>query len=304
MKQSLLTFSKRLLQIQCLLLVTSASFANSVACFNSNMGAFCIELFESHTPITTANFLTYINNGSYTNGVFHRSVSGFVVQGGGQRVVDNGTEKFLVAVTTLPPIKNEFKISNTRGTVAMAKLPDIPDSATSQWFVNLADNSANLDIQNGGFTVFGRVIFDGMVVFDAIARLPKSVGNFPFIDSISPQPSVNNRVQITDITVKNPTGVFHENIASFAVDIGDGTVAEVELKLINSDADLLFELDPESIKILPAKPANVATFLPQSGEVTIPGLLINQTTMANNIRMELVNTQPYQFVLKSYELSN
>ena len=304
MKQRLLTFSKRLLQIQCLLLVTSASFANSVACFNSNMGAFCIELFESHTPITTANFLTYINNGSYTNGVFHRSISGFVVQGGGQRIVDNGTEKSLVAVTTLPPIKNEFKISNTRGTVAMAKLPDIPDSATSQWFVNLADNSANLDIQNGGFTVFGRVIFDGMVVFDAIARLPKSVGNFPFIDSISPQPSVNNRVQITDITVKNPTGVFHENIASFAVDIGDGTVAEVKLKLINSDADLLFELDSESIKFLPAKPTNVATFLPQSGLVSIPSIMINQTTMANNIRMELANTQPYQFVLKSYELSN
>ena len=186
----------------------------------------------------------------------------------------------------------------------MAKLPDIPDSATSQWFVNLADNSANLDIQNGGFTVFGRVIFDGMVVFDAIARLPKSVGNFPFIDSISPQPSVNNRVQITDITVKNPTGVFHENIASFAVDIGDGTVAEVKLKLINSDADLLFELDSESIKFLPAKPTNVATFLPQSGLVSIPSIMINQTTMANNIRMELVNTQPYQFVLKSYELSN
>lgn len=304
MKQSALTFSKRLLQVQCLLLVTSASFANSVACFNSNMGAFCIELFESHTPITTANFLTYINNGSYTNSVFHRSEPGFVIQGGGLRVVDNGTEKSLVAVTTLPSIKNEFKISNTRGTVAMAKLPDIPDSATSQWFVNLADNSAKLDIQNGGFTVFGRVIFDGMAVFDAIARLLKSVGNFPFIDSISPQPSVNNRVQITDITVKKPTGVFHENIASFAVDIGDGTVAEVKLKLVNSDADLLFELDPESIKILPAKPANVATFLPQSGEVTIPGLLINQTTMANNIRMELVNTQPYQFVLKSYELSN
>ncbi|MCC8996653.1 MAG: peptidylprolyl isomerase [Nitrosomonas sp.] len=304
MKQCLLTFSKRLLQIQCLLLVTSASFANSVACFNSNMGAFCIELFESHTPITTANFLTYINNGSYTNGVFHRSVFGFVVQGGGYRIVDNGTEKTLVAVTTLPQIKNEFKISNTRGTVAMAKLPDIPDSATSQWFVNLADNSKNLDFQNGGFTVFGRVVFDGMAVFDAIATLPKSGGGFPFIDSISPQPSVNNLVQISDVTVKNPTGVFHENIASFAVDIGDGTVAEVKLKLINSDADLLFELDSESIKILPAKPTNVATFLPQSGLVSIPSIMINQTTMANNIRMELVNTQPYQFVLKNYELSN
>jgi len=304
MKQSLLTFSKKLLQVQCLLLVTSASFANSVACFNSNMGAFCIELFEFHTPITTANFLTYINNGSYTNGVFHRSEPGFIIQGGRYRVVTNAGQKSLVSVTKLPAIQNEFKIHNTRGTVAMAKIPDNPNSASSEWFVNLTDNSSILDAQNGGFTVFGRVIFDGMAVFDSIGKLARSADDFPLVPPVPPQPTFDNVVYISDITVKNPTGVFHENIASFAVDIGDGTVAEVELKLINSDADLLFELDSESIKILPAKPANVATFLPQSGLVSITSIMINQTTMANNIRMELVNTQPYQFVLKSYELSN
>lgn len=301
MTKSLSTFCKKLLQTFCLLFVVSASFANPVACFNSNMGAFCIELFEAHTPITTANFLTYIDNGSYTNGVFHRSEPGFVIQGGKYKVVTSAGQKSFAVVTKLPPIKNEFKVHNTRGTVAMAKIGGNPDSASSEWFVNLADNSANLDFQNGGFTVFGRVIFDGMAVFDAIGKLSRSSDGFPLIPPIPPKLTADNAVQISDITITNPTGVFHENIASFAVDIGDGTIAEVNLKLVDSDADLIFELDSTNIQILPTRPSNIATFSSQKGLVSIPTIMINQTTVVNNVRLELLNTQPYQFALRGYE---
>lgn len=116
-------------------------------------------------PSTVQNFLNYVNDGDYINNVIHRSVPGFIVQGGGFTV--NGLANSLAnpasAVGVIPadsPVINEFSAerSNLRGTIAMAKLGGNPDSATNQWFFNLADNSANLDNQNGGFTVFGEVV--------------------------------------------------------------------------------------------------------------------------------------------------
>ena len=110
-------------------------------------------LFSNRTPVTRQNFLNYVAGGAYVNSVIHRSVPGFVIQGGG--FTFNGTA--FSSVPTYPPIVNEFGISNTLGTVSMAKVGGNPNSATSQWFVSLGANSANLDSQNGGFTVFGRV---------------------------------------------------------------------------------------------------------------------------------------------------
>ena len=113
------------------------------------------------------NFIRYAESGAYSNEFFHRCIPKFVVQGGGY-TVSNPQSQAAFALTntahiqTFPPITNEFntgqRLSNTYGTIAMAKLPDDPNSATSEWFFNLGDNSTNLDNQNGGFTVFGRVV--------------------------------------------------------------------------------------------------------------------------------------------------
>ncbi|MDP7268533.1 MAG: peptidylprolyl isomerase, partial [Pirellulales bacterium] len=138
----------------------------------TNHGDITLELLATQAPGTVDNFLNYANDGDYDNSFFHRLVSGFVIQGGGFTTSQDSffsTGQFS-AVPTDPPITNEFGISNTRATVAMAKLGGDPDSATSQFFVNLTDNSSNLDNQNGGFTVFATI--SDMSTVDAMAATP------------------------------------------------------------------------------------------------------------------------------------
>ncbi|MEI7728836.1 MAG: immunoglobulin domain-containing protein [Verrucomicrobiota bacterium] len=133
--------------------------------FRTTLGDFEVELYESDKPVTVLNFIRYTQNGRYTNMIMHRVATNWVAQGGGVMVTNRGTtSQTLAPIPTYPPITNEFKvgrlISNGYGTIAMAKTSD-PNSATSQFYFNLADNSAALDNPNnsGGFTVFGRVVF-------------------------------------------------------------------------------------------------------------------------------------------------
>ena len=134
--------------------------------FDTNFGNIDVQLLPNTAPNTVQNFLNYVNKGAYNNSFFHRSVTGFVVQGGGFQWAD-GTAK------TIPqdkPVKNEFSVSNTRGTLAMAKLDGDPDSATNQWFFNTVNNSSNLNFNNGGFTVFGRIQTNAsLAVMDKVA---------------------------------------------------------------------------------------------------------------------------------------
>lgn len=129
----------------------------------TTMGDIIIELFEKDCPVTCGNIIKYANDGFYNDTIFHRVINGFMIQCG-------GLSTDMVKKKTNPPIVNEFKHSNVRGTAAMAKRGGNPDSATSQFFINLADNSPNLDNQNGGFTVFGKVV-EGMDIVDRIAKV-------------------------------------------------------------------------------------------------------------------------------------
>jgi cyclophilin family peptidyl-prolyl cis-trans isomerase len=181
--------------------LTKATTVNMATAF----GNIEIELFDD-TPITKNNFLSYIEKGAYRNSFIHRSLPGFVIQGGGFSYENNQFSE----IEADPAIQNEFKHSNVRGTLAMAKLGGDPDSATSQWFFNLGDNSANLDAQNGGFTVFGQVIGDSMDVVDAIAELPTGDltsfhGAFTHVpqDTRIAGPGFGSHLIMTNITVSN-----------------------------------------------------------------------------------------------------
>ena len=148
-----------------------------------------VQMFDSGTPQTVANFLKYVNDGDYNNSIFHRYVENFVLQGGNLKA--NGTP-----IPTDPAVQNEPVFSNVRGTMAMAKLPTDPNSATSQYFFNLKDNNqgtaeqGNLDLQNGGFTAFAKVVGGGM---DALNRITAKIDE-----------SGEESVVITSVTVVAP----------------------------------------------------------------------------------------------------
>ncbi len=130
-------------------------------------------LFADDAPLTVANFLTYVNSASanqnYNGSLFHRLAANFVLQGGGFKF--NDTTNTFTTLTKNAAVINEPGISNTRGTIAMAKLGSNPNSATNEFFFNLGDNSANLDTQNGGFTVFGQVMNGGQTTINGITQL-------------------------------------------------------------------------------------------------------------------------------------
>ena len=186
-----------------ILAVASTGYADSIVRFDTVMGDFEVQLYDSAAPVTVANFLNYVNSGRYGDSFFHRLSTGFVLQGGG--FTYDGPSDTLYVVETFDPIINEFDPgrSNLRGTLAMAKLGGDPDSATSQFFINLGDNSENLDNQNGGFTVFGEVVGNGMDVVDELA----SVQPFPFNSPFNELPLRNYTMEQFNDYPNNPIGV-------------------------------------------------------------------------------------------------
>lgn len=185
------TFRKRLAAVITIVLIivgvvavykfnsggTSPSLTGNVVLFVTSMGNITIELYDD-MPITAGNFRNLVSRGIYDGTIFHRVAKGFVIQGG------DVTSKGI----TVPPIQDELpnKYSNARGSVAMAKTSE-PNSATSQFFINLNDtNAAKLD---SNYSVFGRVTA-GMDVVDAISQVP-----------INPGLSENDGKPVQDVTL-------------------------------------------------------------------------------------------------------
>jgi peptidyl-prolyl cis-trans isomerase A (cyclophilin A) len=138
---------------------------NPVVLMETSYGTLTIELDAAKAPKSVANFLSYVEDGSYDGSLFHRVIPGFVAQGGGY-------DANFQMLATKPPVVNEARngLSNQRGTIAMART-QAPDSATRQFYFNLRDN-LSLDAGMGdGYTVFGHVT-QGLEVLDKIAQQP------------------------------------------------------------------------------------------------------------------------------------
>jgi cyclophilin family peptidyl-prolyl cis-trans isomerase len=144
-----------------------------VVVLDTSMGAITLELDPSKAPGTVDNFLKYVDAGHYDGLIFHRVIDSFMIQGGGMD--DRMRQK-----PTRDPIKLEYNLKNTRGTIAMARTGN-PNSATSQFFINLVDNSRNLGpggVDPYGYTAFGHVT-GGMDVVDAIGKVATGAGDVP-----------------------------------------------------------------------------------------------------------------------------
>ena len=163
-----------------ILLVTTVAAAqsNPVVVIETSLGNITVELYQDEAPISVENFLTYVRDDFYTGTIFHRVIKGFMVQGGGM------TED-MVRKATNPPIKNEATngLRNERGTLAMARTAAV-DSATAQFFINVANNRAlNHESETQaeyGYAVFGKVI-DGMDYVGEIENTPTTTAG-PYRD--------------------------------------------------------------------------------------------------------------------------
>lgn len=152
---------------------TQNTGGNPVVIIKTSKGDIKVELDKENAPISTDNFIAYVEDGYYDGTIFHRVINNFMVQGGG--FMADGQQK-----PTKAPIKNEADngLGNDRGTIAMARTQDI-NSATSQFYINHVDNDfLNHGKRDFGYAVFGKVV-DGMDVVDAIAVVPTGPGDVP-----------------------------------------------------------------------------------------------------------------------------
>lgn len=149
--------------------VTQSAEANPKVLIKTSMGDITIELNPEKAPITVRNFMTYVKSGHYNNTIFHRVIDNFMIQGGG--FIEDMTKKG----GAHPPIKNEAGngLKNHNGTLAMART-NVVDSATDQFFINIADNGFLNHKDNSargyGYAVFGKVV-SGMEVVDKIRKV-------------------------------------------------------------------------------------------------------------------------------------
>ena len=184
---------KLILALALALLTTTAQADNhnTMLQMNTSMGSIEIELFAEQAPLSTANFLEYVNSDFFDGLIFHRVIPGFMIQGGGM-------DARMREKPNNAPIQNEADngLKNDRGTLAMARTNN-PHSATSQFFINLVNNDflnhISKDNRSWGYAVFGKVT-KGMDVVDAIAQV--STRSSGYHENVPKQPVVIESVEL------------------------------------------------------------------------------------------------------------
>ena len=302
---------KLCLVIAASFLISLQSASATTVRVNTSLGDFSIELFDDVTPVTVANFLNYVNSGRFNGTLIHRSKPGFIIQGG--ILTCDSKDICLKPITTDATIQNEFSVSNTRGTVSMAKVGGDPNSASSQWFVNLADNSKNLDDQNGGFTAFGRVVGDGMTIVDTIAAQatynlndnasvpPILYNDFPVINYTGGALETSNFIKVV-MFVDGPN--FFEKTSGLlyvALDAGTAGMAQMRFSITATEPSVVLQLDLSSVEYMSKTIDGIATFDTETRRLVLPLLIVPGSASFRNATFLLTDSKKLLFTLESFE---
>ena len=274
----------------------------------TNLGEFSLELFDTAAPGTVSDFLDYVTSGCFKDSVVHRSVPNFVIQGG-QYFIPAGTTN-LNQIQIDGTIANEFNQSNLRGTIAMAKVAGNPDSATSQWFINVANNTF-LDSDNGGFTVFGRVLGDGMQVVDAInqlqrVRLSAAITEMPvvnFTGALLRENLVLADMEVVSVETPPALNRFDDssNQLILNVDAGSAGIFQIAFSVETQDPQVIVRALPTSLSPKATVEAGFSTFNEATGQLTIPELEVSGQVAYRNLILSLTDSAQLLFTLQSFE---
>jgi cyclophilin family peptidyl-prolyl cis-trans isomerase len=297
--------------------------------YNTSLGngVINIVLFDQDgagAPLTVQNFLNYVSDGDYINSIIHRSIPNFIIQGGGFTVEQLTPQ----SIPSNPPVQNEFSPnrSNLPGTIAMAKLGGNPNSATNQWFFNLANNASNLDNQNGGFTVFGQVLSNAdLLTLNVIAAVPvfnrsnlsPVFSNLPLLGN--PIDSADDYVRFSEITVSQANelqftvlGNSNPNLVNVTIngqeillDYLPNQIGTAEITIIATN--LLGEQVQDSFTVTVFDPAQYGASNPDLIPVygsDLVGLENHYLTYGKNENRSLDNFDEFRYIASSYDQYN
>ncbi len=321
--------------------VATFAEAGTIVRINTSVGDFSIELYDAVTWRTVENFLAYVEgkavdvngdplgeNVNYNQTYLHRTqvseTQGIgIIQGGAFRFTPFLGPHPITDSELVPNIENEAQISNSRGTIAMAKIGGDPNSASYQWFFNTIDNSDPLDTDNGGFTVFGKVLGGddgtdleaGMQVLDTIAGLQKfrpCVATLPcpradFAPIVTEEYQGKPDEELVFVTMEvmdrysRAVNLFNpaSQQLSTSVIIDGGAAYTLKFSVMAVDNQVVLQPKADSVLLLSEVPDGVATFSSGSGILHFPTVELSETDSLCNVDFELSDPELLQFSLVS-----
>jgi len=303
-----------MIAISAILGFSGATIAGTIVEVQTSLGNFYLEIDEESAPVTGGNFLNYVRSGRYNNTFVHGATGGSLIRGGGYTYYDCAEGAKRIELYDPIPLE-DTGLSNLDGTIAALRPSNDINGATSEWFINLG-NDTSLDTLDGGYAVFGKVLGDGLKVVSAI-----SVANLVRLGFFLETPTVNYfassvncqqfsrdnlilvRMAVVDEDSLAATANFDapSELLEVNVDLGADGFIRVPFVVMVSDEQTLISARLESVVDLQQPVPNMASYDANSGRLTLPSIGIDGEIRYRNVVFELSEATTATFMLRSFE---